>query len=101
MVPRAEERRTNMKTASKRKLTRERIHEVLWNAVAKETDRDRAQIHPEHRAYQDLGLDSLGAVQIHLELEAELDTSIPDDVLENSEATMGQLEAALCERLLW
>src|SRR5262249_31698877 len=99
-VPGRGERRIRMRTASKPRLTREQIHEALWSAVAKEADRDAGQIQPGHRVYQDIGIDSLGAVEIQMNLELQLEVSIPDDWLENQEVTMAQLEAALCERLL-
>jgi acyl carrier protein len=89
-----------MQTASKPKLTRERIHELLWTVVAKEAEKDREEIRPEHRVYQDLGIDSLSAVQIHMELEEGLETTIPDDLLNNQEVTMAQLDAGLCGHLL-
>lgn len=89
-----------MQTVNKPKRTRERIHDVLWTATAKQADKAREQIQPEHRLFQDLGVDSLGAVEITMEVEVELDISIPDDLMENADITMGQLEAALCQRLL-
>jgi acyl carrier protein len=88
-----------MQTPSKPVLSRERIHEIVWELTAKHTGKDRGQIQPTDRLIHDLGLDSLGVVELSMELEEQLGITLPEAVLENQEATLAQVEKALGDNL--
>ena len=81
-------------------LSRERIHEVLWDVAAVHADKDRAQLTPDCDLDHDLGLDSLDKVEVAMELEERLEFSEAEDFLGGQELTLGQVEQKLCERLL-
>jgi acyl carrier protein len=89
-----------MNSPSPTLLTRERIHEVLWDLTAKHTGKDREQLRPADRLIQDLGADSLGVVELSMELEEALGITLPEGVLENPQATLGEIEKTLCDHLL-
>jgi len=84
-----------MTASSERKLNREQLHEILWTVFVQRMDRDRGQIKPEDQLIQDLGADSLGIMEISMELEEELGITLPDEVLDNASLTMRQIEDAL------
>jgi len=89
-----------MPTTNKIELTRERTHNVLWDLAAKHSGKDRDQIPAAARLIHDLGADSLTVVEFTMELEEELGADSLDGLAENREVSLGQIEAALCERLL-
>ncbi|MBA9005501.1 acyl carrier protein [Thermomonospora cellulosilytica] len=55
------------------------IQELLIRAVSDETERSAAAppIDPEEDSFQDLGLDSLGAVNVAKRMEADLGVPVP------------------------
>jgi acyl carrier protein len=81
-------------------LTRERIHEVVWDRTAKHLFKDPSQLRPTDRLIQDLGVDSLGVVELSMDLEEALGVTLPEGVLENPQATLGDIEKALCDHLV-
>jgi acyl carrier protein len=89
-----------MTIADKPPLTAERIHEVLWKVAAGRAGKDPAELTPETRLLQDLGLDSLDLAELAMELEDELGVSLPDEALENPELTLGEVEQALRTKCL-
>jgi acyl carrier protein len=76
-------------------LTRDQVHTFLWHLVAKHTGKPRAQLDATTRLIHDLGTDSLGIVELNLELEETLGVGIPNELLDNPELTLGEVEAAL------
>jgi len=89
-----------MTTSSKPALTREQIHEVVWSLAAKHTDRDRSTIESNSRLVQDLGADSLEVVELTMELEEKLGITLPDEVADNPNLTLGEIEQAICNQCL-
>jgi acyl carrier protein len=89
-----------MSTCSKPTLTREQVHEVLWNLAAEHLEKAPDQLKPESRVVQDLGADSLEVVELSMELEANLGINIPDDALESPNLTLGDIENVICEKCL-
>ena len=73
--------------------------ELLWDLVAQYTDKHQDQIRPDSQLIRDLGADSLGVMEISMEVEEELGVTLPDELLGNSQITMGQVEEALWELL--
>jgi acyl carrier protein len=55
------------------------IAERLRAIVAKELKRDVSSITPQHTLRDDLGLNSLDAIELMFRIEEEFDLSIPDD----------------------
>lgn len=88
-----------MTTSNKPVLNRNQLHEVLWNLTSKHLGIDRAQIRADQRLVHDLGADSLGVVELSMELEEELGITIPEEILENRDLTLGDLEQALAKEL--
>jgi acyl carrier protein len=86
-----------MPTSSKRALTREQVHEVLWNLAAQQTDKEVGNIRPGHKLIQDLGADSLDMAELTMELEERLGIELPKEVTEKSDLTMGEIEEAICK----
>ena len=89
-----------MSTSRKPQLTRERIHETLWNLTAQHLDRDVATLKPEHRLITDLGADSLGVVELTMALEEKLGINLPEELMEDPDVTLGQIEEAICRKYL-
>jgi acyl carrier protein len=89
-----------MNSPGKGRPTREQIHEIVWKVAAEHTDKSVDELRPEHRLIQDLGADSLTVAEMAMELEEKLDTTIPEEVLDKPELTLGQVEQAICDRLL-
>ena len=87
-----------MTTSSKRVLTREQIHDSLWNLAAQHTGKDRNEITPASRLVHDLGADSLGVVELSMELEEELGVTLPEELLDNPQVTMAEVEQSLCDK---
>ena len=65
------------------------IEECVIDIVAEQFNVSKDQITRENSFEGDLGADSLDLVEIIMELEAEFDKSIPDDVAEKIK-TVGQ-----------
>ncbi len=84
-----------MTASSERKLTREQLHEILWTVVAQRMDKDPRQIKPDDQLVRDLGADSLGVMEISMELEEELGVTLPDELLDNHSLTIRQIEDGL------
>jgi acyl carrier protein len=84
-----------MPTSSKPALTREQVHELLWSLAAKHTDRDPSTIQSSSRLVQDLGADSLEVVELTMALEETLGMTLPDEVADNPDLTLGEIEQAI------
>ena len=84
-----------MTASSERKLSREQLQEVLWTIVAQRMDKDPSQIRPDDQLVRDLGADSLGVMEVSMELEEELGITLPDELLDNTSLTMRLIEDAL------
>jgi acyl carrier protein len=89
-----------MTVAKNQPLTAERIHEVLWQAVAQRAGEDPSKLTSQARLLQDLGFDSLDMAELAMELEDALGISLPDEVLENPGLTLGEIEQAIRTRCL-
>ncbi len=87
-----------MTTSSKPALTREQVHEVLWSLAAKHTDKEPGTIKSGSRLVQDLGADSLTVVELNMELEEKLGITLPDEVADNPNLTLGEIEQAICSQ---
>jgi acyl carrier protein len=57
------------------------IFELITAELAKLSDRDTGPITPETQLREELGLNSLDAVDLALKLEDELDIELPDEEL--------------------
>ncbi len=84
-----------MPSSSDCALTRERIHDVLWNLAAGRVGKDPKELTPETRLIHDLGADSLDIAELSLHLEQELGVELPSRVLDNPDLTLGECEQAL------
>ncbi len=79
-------------------MTKSDIADRLRAALAKELKRDAASIEPRHKLRDDLGLNSLDAIELIFKIEEEFDLSIPDeDVMKL--ATVGDMLDYLDRRL--
>ena len=87
-----------MSTSSKPALTRQQVHDTLWNLAAKHTDKDPGTIQPTSRLAQDLGADSLQIVELTMELEEQLGITLPEEVADNPNLTLAEIEQAICNR---
>ncbi len=76
-------------------LTPEKIHEIIWSLAAKHSNKDITQIRPESRLVQDLGADSLTVVEFSMELEEELELTLPETVLDKKDLTLADVEKAV------
>jgi acyl carrier protein len=74
------------------------VAEKIRNALARELKRDPATITPEQALREDLGLNSLDAIELMFKVEEEFDLEIPDADLQRLR-TVGDLVAYLEERL--
>jgi len=88
-----------MTASSERKLTREQLHELVWNLVARYTDKEPKEILPDSQLVRDLGADSLGVMEISMEVEEELGVTLPDELLGNANLTVREIEEAIWELL--
>lgn len=70
----------------------------LAKLVAVHLDLDRARLVPSALLGEDLGIDSLAAIELGMVLEDEFDISLPDEVL-NDVHTYGELLAAVTQRV--
>lgn len=66
------------------------IAQRLRDALAKELKRDAATIEPGHKLREDLGLNSLDAIELMFKVEEEFDLAIPDADLQKL-VTVGDL----------
>jgi acyl carrier protein len=71
--------------------------DTVRSVLARELKRDAATLEPHHRLREDLGLNSLDAIELMFKVEEEFDLVIPDDDLQ-SLATVGDLIAYLSAR---
>jgi acyl carrier protein len=83
-------------TTTNRILTREQVHNVLWELAAKHSGQDAAQLLPTSRLIQDLGTDSLTVTELTMELEERLGVTLPEELLDNPNLTLGDIEEAVC-----
>jgi acyl carrier protein len=88
-----------MNPASKTKLSREEIHQVLWSLAAEHFGHDASALQPGQHVCQDLGADSLDLAEMTMELEEKLGIKIPDAALDNTDPSLGELESAICKEL--
>ncbi|MDR0905007.1 MAG: acyl carrier protein [Oscillospiraceae bacterium] len=72
--------------------------EIVTRAVAVRTSREASEITPDTDVREDLGMDSLDAVELIMELEDEFAVSIPSEQSADLK-TVGEI-AALIDRLL-
>lgn len=54
----------------------------ITDCIHESTGAPKEEITPDAHLYDDLGLDSLDAAELMMDLEAEFDTDIPDSVAE-------------------
>jgi acyl carrier protein len=87
-----------MSTTSNRPVTRNQIHDTLWDLASKVSGKDSSQLGPGSRLVHDLGADSLAMVEFSMEIEERLGVSLPDDMMENPELTLGEVEEAIWTR---
>jgi acyl carrier protein len=74
------------------------VAEKVRSALARELKRDAATITPEQTLREDLGLNSLDAIELMFKVEEEFDLEIPDADLQRLQ-TVGDLVSYLEERL--
>jgi acyl carrier protein len=74
------------------------VAEKVRSALARELKRDPATITPEQALREDLGLNSLDAIELMFKVEEEFDLEIPDADLQRLR-TVGDLVSYLEERL--
>ncbi|MDR0838115.1 MAG: acyl carrier protein [Oscillospiraceae bacterium] len=79
-------------------MTAVEIIETVTRAVAVRTGRDASEITPETDVREDLGMDSLDAVELIMELEDEFNVAIPSEKSADLK-TVGEI-AALVGSLL-
>lgn len=79
-------------------IARTDIAERLRATVAKELKQDVAAITEKHTLRDDLGLNSLDAIELMFKIEEEFDLSIPDDDMQRL-TTVGDVIAYLDGRL--
>ena len=79
-------------------MTATAVAERVRSALARELKRDAASIAPEHALREDLGLNSLDAIELMFKVEEEFDIEIPDADLQRLR-TVADLIAYLEERL--
>ena len=79
-------------------LTREQIHNAIWSLAAKRTDKDPKELQPSQRLIQDLGADSLDMAEFAMELEEQLGITLPNEVNENPNLSLGEIEQALFDK---
>jgi acyl carrier protein len=84
-----------MPTSSKPGLTREQIHEVLWSLAAKHTSHEPSAIQVNSRLVHDLGADSLDVVELQMELQEQLGITLPEEIADNLNLTLGEIEESL------
>ena len=87
-----------MSTSSKPGLTREQVHELLWSLAATHFAREASALSPSSRLVQDLGADSLEVVELGMAIEEKLGITLPDEVMDQPDLTLGQIEKAICEK---
>lgn len=88
-----------MTVESKIELTPGQIHDLVSKVTADQLGKQPQELRPEARLMQDLGADSLDVVELSMELETQLGVTIPEELMDNKELTLGELEEAL-QRLL-
>jgi acyl carrier protein len=74
------------------------VADKVRSALARELKRDPATIAPEHALREDLGLNSLDAIELMFKVEEEFDLEIPDGDLQRFR-TVGDLVSYLEARL--
>jgi acyl carrier protein len=74
------------------------VADKVRSALARELKRDPATIAPEHALREDLGLNSLDAIELMFKVEEEFDLEIPDADLQHLR-TVGDLISYLEARL--
>ena len=79
-------------------MTATAVAERVRSALARELKRDPASIVPEQALREDLGLNSLDAIELMFKVEEEFDLEIPDADLQKLR-TVGDLVSYLGERL--
>ena len=79
-------------------MTATAVAEKVRSALARELKRDPATIAPEQALREDLGLNSLDAIELMFKVEEEFDLEIPDADLQRLR-TVGDLVSYLEERL--
>jgi acyl carrier protein len=85
-----------MSTMNRPAWTREQIHEALWAVAAEHSGQDASTLTPATRPVQDLGFDSLDLVELTMEVESRLGLTVPDELMERRELTLGDIEDTLC-----
>lgn len=86
-------------TTTQTALTRDELHTLLWDITAEHADQDAPRLTPQTRLSQNLGADSLTVTELTLALEDRLGVTIPDELLDNPNLTLGQIEEALWKQL--
>ena len=89
-----------MSITGKPKRTRDQVHAVLWDLAAQHFDKEVAALKPEHRLIQDLGADSLEVVELSMELEEKLGITLPEELMDDPNLSLGQIEEAICRKYL-
>lgn len=69
------------------------VEQRVIDAIARSKRIDAAEIRPE-TTFQDLGMDSLDAIELLFEIEEEFDLTVEDDAVQGKE-TVGQVIAAV------
>ncbi len=86
-------------TATQTSLTRDELHNILWEVAAEHAGQDRSQLTPPMRLNQNLGADSLTVTELTLALEDRLGFTIPEELLDNQELSLGLIEEGLWKQL--
>jgi acyl carrier protein len=79
------------------RVTRQQIHEAVWELVAQQAGVDVSELRPGSRLSEDLGMDSLDVTEVVMELEERLGIHVPDDALPEG-LTLGKVEDILAAR---
>jgi acyl carrier protein len=87
-----------MTTTNPKTVTREQLHDTIWELTAKQSGKDRKQLDPKQVLTRDLGLDSLDVVELSTGLADRLGVDEPEDLLSKPDLSLGELEQALWER---
>jgi acyl carrier protein len=84
-----------MTTSSKPALTREQVHATLWQMTAEQIGKQLSDLTPKSRLVQDLGADSLDATELGMQVEEKLSVTLPEELFENPDLTLGEIEEAI------
>ena len=82
-------------TTTQTRFTPEELHTILWDLAAEHSGQDRAELKPHSRLSDDLGADSLTITELTLAIEDRLSVTVPEELLDNPELSLGQIEEAL------